>query len=409
MSKYRIFTIFAALTVLSLPSFAQFDDEEVRHVIVSVDTRTSNTISRTVVLDSLLRLINRNGLVRENDYVSVLQYSVGVNDPRFRNYVRIPKSEGKSYVFTKTKKNELGRIFNEGNWSHFESWNSGQLAYSLSSVAKPYSIAALKTDSILVNRTYVILVTDHIYNGGDFYQELTEWTKHSRSPLKQDDIMQKCYSVAREYFLSYMETIGIPSIEKGSVFLDLYEFVPLNKNVSFPSVFFFPPTVKAQRVQGRGYRIRVEFSNTNPDRYDIKRMEVTPKRRKGAYGRPTVFNDGKTLTYQTYAARRNDIDSLQVRAWLRIRDGFYDATLLTPQEGCSPGLDYKIPVEYPEDEKLLFGIPLTDELWFIYKDDQKLAAQALSWIIGALAFIILALIFKRLKKYRPKNSQIHLS
>ena len=399
--KHRIITILTAFTALSTPLSAQYDEEDVRHVIVSVDTRTSNTISRSVVLDSLLGLINRNMLIRDNDYVSVLQYSVGVNDPGFRNYVRIPDCGGKRFVFTRTKKDGLRRIFNEWNWSHFESWDSGLLAYSLSSVAKPYSITALKTDSTLVNRTYVILVTDHIYNGGDFYQELTEWTKHSRSPLNQDDIMQKCYSVAKEYFLSYMETVGVTSMDKGPVYLDLYEFVPLSKNVEFPSVFFFPPVIKAKREQGKGYRISVSFSNTNPDQFDVKR-------KKGVYCKPTLFKDGDNLEYVTYATKRNDIDSLRVKAWLRINDGFYNATLLTPRDDCSPGLNYSIPVEYPEDEKV-FGVPLSDKFWFIYKDDQKLAAQALTWIATALLFIMLALIFKRLKRYRPKDRQIHLS
>ena len=403
---FRHIVVLGVFLAMPVSLAAQFGGDEVRHVIVSVDNRISNKgLSRSIVIDSLLNLIDRHGLIQDHDYLSVLQYSVGVGDPGFTNYVRIPE---KRVIFEPIGKAGLRKVFNPWNWAQFEEWESGVLSFSLSSVAKPYSLTMLKTDSVLVNKTYIILVTDHVYNGGDFYQELNEWTRKSQSNLKMNDIMKRCYAVAQEYYLSYIETVGATSKEKGPLFLDLYEFVPLRKDVSFASVFYYPPVIRAERVQRKGYRISVSFDNTVPQDYRVKKLVVAPQVKKGKSVPPQEFGEGEPLTFETFATERDGIDSLQVSAWLGIEDGFYNATLLRPEPGSSPGLRISIPVDYPEDAKV-FGIPLSDKFWIFCKNDQKMAAVWLMVILGAIFLLAAAAIFRMLRIYRPKDKHIHLT
>jgi len=385
--------------------FAQYEGEGINHLIVSIDTKPAHSYQDNLP-DELIRFINSHNLLKKNDYISILQYSVPANDPKLDKYVRIPSSGGvKRHIFERIDdKSALKSIFSHSNWWRYAQSTYDAAGYSLSSIAKPYSIAALKTDSKLVNRTFITLVTDHRYNAQDFYQELEAWRTNTNSRLSFKDIMEKCYEVDREYFMNYIDTKVISS----SCFLDLYELIPLRKDVSFTSVFYYPPTLKAVRVKGEGYRISLPIKNTVPEKFITKRIDIVSIFSNGNRSKPATRTNKDDFEYVVMTRERGSIDTLKVSAWLKLVDGFYNATLLTPDDKCSPGLNVTIPIEYPDDATVVFGIPLSDSFWFFDADDQYMAALKLRIIIWALIVFFAALVLKRLGHYRPRDKQIHL-
>ncbi len=405
MKIFNRLYIIAGLILLSPPSlFAQYEKGEINHLIVSIDTKPAHSYPKNIS-DELIRFINKHQVLKKNDFISVLQYSVAENDPKLDKYVRIPSdSDQKKHVFDRiSDENCLNRIFSHSNWWKYSQSTYHVAGYSLSSIAKPYSIAAIKTDSLLVNRTYIALVTDHRYNAQDFYQELEAWRTNTRSQLSFNDIMGKCYEVDQEYFMNYIDT----KVINYSCYIDLYEYIPLSKDVSANSVFYYPPTLKAVRVKGEGYRITLPLKNTVPEKFKTKQIEIVSRYDNGERSEPSIRTNKDEFEYVVAADKRGKITQLEISAWLNLIDGFYNATLLTPDDNCSPGLNLNIKVEYPEDARV-FGIPLIDAFWLFEPEDQYKAAFILNVIIGAALILLLALCLKMLGHYVPNNDQIHL-
>lgn len=405
MKILKMLYILVGMILLSpLTLFAQYEMGETNHLIVSIDTKPAYSYPGNVS-DELIQFINQHKVLKENDFITVLQYSVPENDPKLDNYVRVP-SDGrtKKHVFDRIiVKDHLNFIFTHYNWRCYSRSMYNAVGYSLSSIAKPYSLAAVKTDSLLVNRTYIALVTDHRYNAQDFYQELEAWRTNTCSQLSFKDIMEKCYAVDQAYFMNYIDTKVINS----SCYIDLYEFIPLSKDISFNSVFYYPPTLKAVRVKGEGYRITLPLKNTIPGKFKTKQIKIVSLFDNGLRSEPSKRINKDEFEYVVTADKRGKITQLEISAWLNLIDGFYNATLLTPDENCSPGLNINIEVEYPEDAKV-FGVPLIDAFWLFLPEDQYKAAFILNVIIVALFILLLALCLRRLGYYRPKNNQIHL-
>ena len=408
----KIYILAGIFLLSSIPLSAQYDGEEINHLIVSIDTKPGSSYGDSVAY-GLIGVVNSHKILKKGDYISVLQYSVPERDPRLDKYVRIPRGEGVGkHIFERVKSGSSFRtLFTPDNLRKFAQSPYRDLGYSLSSIAKPYSIAALTADSILVNRTFIALVTDHHYNASDFYQELDAWRNARKGAsldgrLSFNDIMEKCYVVEKEYFMRYIDTREIRG-GRSCWYVDLYEFVPLRKDVSFASVFYYPPTLKAVRVKGKGYRIDLPLKNTIPGKFKAKRVDIVSRDSDGNPCDSCSFSGKDEFEYTTFAAKRGGIGCLDAVAWLNLVDGFYNATLLTPDEHCSPGLNTGIQIEYPEDAKV-FGMPLSDGFWFFFPDDQYMAALVWKAIIWALAVLLIAFCLKLLGRYRPGNRHIHL-
>lgn len=396
------------------PLSAQFDGEDIHHVIISIDTRTEGMSQRREIPAMVTKVIRCNNLLRPGDYYSVLQYSAYLEDRSFQNYVRIPHGKkGETFAF-----HPLDSLlsFSEEltfNWDSLSIFH-GNAHFSLSSVAKPYSIKALMTNEILVNKTYIILVTDHQYNGHDFYQEVDYYEKQLRknnrlATIDKKAIMQPCFDVAKEYFMEYKETLSKSYANRkdnDTIYIDLYECVPLCKNITLPSVMFYPPIIKAKRVKRKGYQISLPMTNINKEGFSVKKL-VFKEIGCDSESRETVIMDDADSVLFSVFRPKDSIDSISVQAWLNVNDGVYGATVLSPDRKDSPGLSVKIPVEYEAPATIIFGIPLPDVLWW-FDEDQHTAAAIFNTIFWVIVFVCICLSIICLRHYRPKDSQIHL-
>lgn len=414
MKQLTIRVLFGVFLLLHpFLSSAQLDDVEVHHVIVSIDTRTYGKSKDSELAEMVLRMIRENKLLRPGDYYSVLQYSAYPSDLDFHHYVRKAfDKNGRDYIYRKVDSLHTYQAVLRTNWEKFSTYHRGENHYSLSSIAKPYSLKTLRTNEILVNKTFILLVSDHQYNGQDFYQEVSFFEQainNTKTKINKDAIMAPCFDLAREYFMEYKQSLikqYKPLGDNNNIYIDLYEYIPLSKNIALPSVMYYPPQIEAKRVRGKGYLIELPMKNINTEGFSVKKL-VFKAIGGGNEKNEIVFTDtADSVKYEMYCPK-DQIDAIEVKAWLNIKDGIYDATVLTPGQSGSPGLIVRVPVTYEPMAKV-WRLPLPDWLWLFAKDDQYIAAaivKTIGWfILGVLAVLGL----RRLRYYHPKNSQIHL-
>ena len=398
-----------ALSGLASPAFAQLDDHVRNHVIIAIDTRTEGrTLDRSLASTVFDAVCVEDTLLRKGDLLSVVQYAASVSDPSFQRYVVPARTQsGETFTYHPLEyRNEAHRIL-YSNWSDFATSNVPGLFYSLSSVAKPYALAALPFAGEYTNRTFIVLVTDHQYNGNDFYQELTEWAREAGSWMDKKAIMQKCFDVENDFFLAYMD-----SKVHGRVYVDIYECRPLQASLALSSVLYYPPKLKPVRKKGDVYQLVFESVPQPGDHFKVKRLDICPVFSDGSLGKWKTYLDRDAVhDTLTYTAPKQ-VSSLSVRAWVLLNDGLYDAVILSPSPDApvflgKDGLNVSIPVEAPDEAKV-FGVRLPDALWWFYPDDPFKCAFLMEIILIVLLVAAILAGLASLKTYRPKKGQVHL-
>lgn len=413
----RLNHLLATLILLSAPlvSYAQFDGKETCHVIVAIDARTEKMSYEPVLADSVMAIIKSNSLLKSGDYYSILQYSAQLDDDNFQNYVRKAKTErGQSFIFQRVDDpKDMAKVLKR-YWSDFSHF-PGDNQFSLSSIAKPYALMAVKTDEFLVNKTVIVLVSDHQYNGQDFYQEVKNYEDKNQISIDKDAILQPCFDLAKKYFMEYKQTLSKQFYFDGRIndriYIDLYEFVPLSKSISLASVMYYPPVIKAKRVKNKGYKIELPMSNTNEADFAVKRLNLKEIDISGHCLDSTVLDNADSVSFIVYRSK-DQVRHIEANAWLNIKDGLYGATVLTPGPNGNPGLSVRIPVEYEKPATVVFGLPLSDAFWWFDTDDQYVAASYLQAICNCLLVLIclsiVAIVVSLTRIYKPKDNQIHI-
>ena len=397
------------LTGLVSPAFAQLDDVVRNHVIIAIDTktegRTQDRSLASVVYDAVCV---EDTLLRKGDLLSVVQYAASVSDPSFKRYVVPARTQsGKTYTYHPIEnRNEVHRILYP-NWSDFATSNVPGRFYSLSSVAKPYALAALPFAGEYTNRTFIVLVTDHQYNGNDFYQELTEWAREAGSWMDKKAIMQKCFDVENDFFLAYMD-----SKVHGRVYVDIYECRPLQASLALSSVLYYPPKLKPVRKKGDSCELVFESVPQPGDHFKVKRLDIFPEFSDGSRGIGITWKDRDSVHVTFPYPARKRVTSLRVRAWVLLNDGLYGSVILSPSPDAPVflgrnGLNVSIPVDAPDEAKV-FGFRLPDALWWFYPDDPFKCAFLMEIILVVLLVAAILAGLASLKTYRPKKGQVHL-
>jgi len=245
------------------------------------------------------------------------------------------------------------------------------------------------------------------YNGNDFYQEITFWKSEAGSWMDKDAIMQKCYSVENEFFLAYLRTE-----QSGSICFDIYEYRPLQASLSLSSVLYYPPSCQAVRVKGNRYQVVLETSPQPGDHYEVKRLDVTPRFEDGSVGTPLSVKDRGHVRDTLYFEREKAITSLEVRAWVLLKDGFCNSVILTPSPDAPDylgreGLNVSISVDKAVEAEV-FGFRLPEALWLLCPDDPFKCAFLWEVILVVFGLLALGALLISWKTYRPKKGRIHL-
>lgn len=400
--NYRLILLSLVFWGISVVSYAQFDDSIRNHTIISVDCAGCPWARTMATRDSVRAFIEEKGIYGDEDMCSL----VG-----FRAHSRDMESfaiDTCSYM-RKTDEKWLWQ-----NWSSALAGvsNDGADGYSLVSVAKPYSLRALKTSENYTNRTFLVMVTDRRYNGGDFYAEVIEFLRAvygayfpAERVRAMDSLFKVCYDVEKEYYIKYLETrtLGI------NRYIEFYEFIPLQETFSLPSIWDYRNTITAKGRKGHRFEIAMDILPRDNARYAVRKVEMKLSNGRNA---KTLEGAVDTVRYNAVIENvRNKPRALNMKVWVNLIDGCYNATILSPSAAAPDylgrkGLNLSVPIQYEEPAKILFVIPMPDFLWWVFPDDQYKAAIVMNAIIVMIIFALLLIYIKVRQYYKLKPEDI---
>lgn len=429
----RIFLL-TSLMIFSVASMnAQLDDKVRTHTIVALDKAgcsniLSNPSAQSIVRSLLLEsspIEDGRPLCGEGDLMSVVGFSTDPDQRDMSTYQFPIASEKQQYVYVENDGSNIQSIISN-KWGYFANYSNPKCGhsdlFSLVSVAKPYALNELKKegeidDRHLTNRTFLVLITDHHYNGNDFYDEVhtlaaSQMERGMRDVVDETKILPLCYAVEQEYFIKYIKTYNVGT--RG--YLELYEFLPLQTYLNLNSVAVFPQKVRATRLRHRKYQINVEFNHNGNEHYEIKKLEFSFKG-KNSKDTSFVFTSADSVSFDYIVKRKIRPEFVNIRAWVRLNDGVYNTTVLTPSPDApdhlgKQGLDIMLPIEYDKHARI-FGVPMPDFMWpFGIKDQYKAALIVQTVLLALLPFMVLLgvwIFYRKNRYYTPGVEDITIT
>ena len=417
---------------------AQTDDFVKDHIIVAFDKAGCDELlkkeeTRMAVIDYLFKtgtVEKGTSLYNEGDMISVMGFCTDPMQNNMKGFsygVNVP-GENRLFLRSGMSVNLARSRFSQYNWDALISYKSpiikdSHKKYSLVSVARPYCLKTAKIDSdkyndkCLTNRTFIIMVTDHRYNGNSFYDEVLYIAeKHGKNvgmsmSAMYDRIFDVCHDVESDYYIKFITSTPIGG--KYSGFVEVYEYVPHQSYLSLSSVVDYPSAIDAKRLPGKKYEIDVSFNKRENEHYRIKRLDVKMKFPDGRDSLKTFF-DMDSIRFSKVFHRDSCPEKLEVRAWLRVMDGVYNSTILTPSASAADylggkGLNIALPVVLEPDAEVL-GVPLPDWLWLGYDRNQYEAAMLMEFLaiaaIVLLLVIVVIILYFSFRYYKPDKDDM---
>lgn len=374
----------------------QAQDYAKNHVIIALDARSdmnvnpSNWMYNTKTIeDNISSILSKNGI--ENGIVSTMTYSMESHENDLSKYThKISVAEPFSLDNIKSFWKKLSQTREDGS------------RFSLLSIAKPYCLKAVKAESNdntakLAYRTFLILITDLRYNGNDdFHDELRH--KPGMNQALLNEILGEVKIVQQNYFYDFISQV---QLNRG--YMMLFECIPQQKYFALESITEYPHNIVASRTKD-GYTLSFEFKSYDNPNYELLKSEVS-------IGNEVVSVEGYgKVEFLIPSDTWNGTDTIHanIKSWVRLLDGIYNRTILSP-DGAElqgrDGLNKFIVVEPEPKAKLLWILPFPDFLFNIsfWTSDQTIAAGVWSvLIILALIVLIIYLIGKTMK-YDPKK------
>lgn len=417
--------IFTAVLLLCCPLglYAQLDSELRRHVIIAIDQYPTQD-SRTNKLDAtpateVIPLLRQylDSLLTDRDYVSVVHYGIGTQDPSFAKYATCITPWENFSAFRQK--------LNSGNWLRIAQnigRNRGE-CFSMMTGAKLYSLLSLfgRNEGKQNNTTYLLMITDNQYNGGgDIDAEYVHFEgldNDRNSNLSREDFFKTCLAVSEKYNFNWLSRKIIIPHKRYPYQLVLFEVIP-NDRPSLPSAVIYPANLGLHRVRG-GYELNFDYSSALSS-YKVKKLEIESieevaanlETKKlvfqedfaGETGHVNIFINNKHLHSNTL--------NVTIRGWLGKEDNIYSGLVLSPYDNDKGNLTIRLELPLKDDALILGLLPMPDELWWWFPTDQSKAV--LPWdVIVVLLFVVLVIFvsyktFIWLTRYVPNNSDLHI-
>lgn len=431
MKTSRIIFLILVFHIIVAHTLAKAENVTSNHIIIAFDEAgTGWRTNDYKVRESIGYFLYDNGgdpLLKDSDYLSVVGFKADCSGEKWDEFVYVKKMNNGYLTFVKSN-DTFKNIFspNAQYGQYYDLWQSltryqGAISesYSLNSIAKPYVLAALgKTESKpLVNKTYIILITDHRYNGNDFYNELRYFIDTARQNGKRLDIhnvLNVCYKIEEEFCIKYVDAIEWNNSSRN---VELFEVKPNQDYLTLPAVLSFSPSISAKRIRGGKYSFDFDIEYAN-QHFEVKRLKASLYRSESESRWNDVdvnhriidslrFDNGHSKYHGTFKFDRSfPSPTLILNAELILKDGLYDAVLLTPEQ--IEGLTQKVKITKEEDARFFFGIiRLPDFLW-IPGLNQYSAAIVLDFIILGLVIAAFLIYLKLSETYKPKSEDINI-
>lgn len=374
------------------------------------------------IIKTLDKILDENEFRRGKDYISIVGYSLE-HTPSMERFVRPYKDIKNNDILWKRYKYPLT--------NNMEDWPSGQPVLnlesgspsSIQSIAKPYAIMETKgrgESGALVDRTVLLMVTDEVINGADdnYRQEWNRVKAIAGSDIPaycriEDDVFLTMRKFNEEYKfvqepIKYNGNLRdkIPLSVDGGYKIVPYEVVPVEKP-SIHAVTDMPSPIPLKRVKG-GFRVNANVKSINP-KYTIKDITVFGK--KGEMLGQSATGD---FDFLIPSGKISEGDTINVAMSLLLKDGFYDASILSyKNDRYKSGMTNKQVVKLQDEAKVMGLIPLSDKYWWWFPNDIFSAVMIWDLIILLIGIVIIGVIlyicFVRINLYRPSNDKLKIT
>lgn len=382
--------------------------KEDKHLIVSIDLKSEITMyDREYAVSKIKSVIPR--MLRNNNitegYASIQFFSVNENASNLEEYV---KNINEPF----TQFSDVNYVVDGLLESDFYQYHGNH--YSVVTIAKPYSLLKFRdiASDKLIEKTYLILVTDYKYNGNDdFYGELKHVPRISKDT--KESIMNTIKDVQQNYFYKFIAEENISRYPR-SGYISLFEVIPLQQYFSIESVLDFPHKITATRTKD-GYKATFKINQLeNPNYRFISSEAFLPVEghdeiRSVKLNQDVIFAIPERLVEEL----GEDNISINFRTWVQLIDNVYNHTILSPDgdklQGAD-GLNRSIKIELEKDAEILGFIPLTDGLYNIsfWTNNQNVAAATWGVIFILILLGIMIFIIWRSTQYRSKNNDVKI-
>lgn len=382
--------------------------KEDKHLIVSIDLKSEITMyDREYAVSKIKSVIPR--MLRNNNitegYASIQLFSVNENASNLEEYV-------KNINDPFTQFSDVNYVVDGLLESDFYQYHGNH--YSVVTIAKPYSLLKFRdiASDKLIEKTYLILVTDYKYNGNDdFYGELKHVPRISKDT--KESIMNTIKDVQQNYFYKFIAEENISRYPR-SGYISLFEVIPLQQYFSIESVLDFPHKITATRTKD-GYKATFKINQLeNPNYRFISSEAFLPVEghdeiRSVKLNQDVIFDIPERLVEEL----GEDNISINFRTWVQLIDNVYNHTILSPDgdklQGAD-GLNRSIKIELEKDAEILGFIPLTDGLYNIsfWTNNQNVAAATWGVIFILILLGIMIFIIWRSTQYRSKNNDVKI-
>lgn len=382
--------------------------KEDKHLIVSIDLKSEITMyDREYAVSKIKSVIPR--MLRNNNitegYASIQFFSVNENASNLEEYV-------KNINDPFTQFSDVNYVVDGLLESDFYQYHGNH--YSVVTIAKPYSLLKFRdiASDKLIEKTYLILVTDYKYNGNDdFYGELKHVPRISKDT--KESIMNTIKDVQQNYFYKFIAEENISRYPR-SGYISLFEVIPLQQYFSIESVLDFPHKITATRTKD-GYKATFKINRLeNPNYRFISSEAFLPVEghdeiRSVKLNQDVIFDIPERLVEEL----GEDNISINFRTWVQLIDNVYNHTILSPDgdklQGAD-GLNRSIKIELEKDAEILGFIPLTDGLYNIsfWTNNQNVAAATWGVIFILMLLGIMIFIIWRSTQYRSKNNDVKI-
>lgn len=426
----RVLMILAMVIWGITPLQANNKAEAPNHLILAVNWAPSPQSSSWMfmpdtqkAIDELSQFEVENGvgerteILREGDVFSCLAFRANIDQKSLEHYVRPICLSSDSLVYIKNTYSKFAELI-KTEWSKCltsDPYGDSQCqSFSMLTLAKPYCLKYFSTCDRRqqVSRTFMIIVSDRVFNGDMYYEviNLRQFISHyyQLDGMADEDVFPTCYDVNQSYFIRHLQTRKIQtSLNANPVgYVELYEFVPLQKNFSLNAVLDMPQLIKAKRIRGGKYEIALSITNRENDNYAPMKLSLRLNGNElKVYGAQDLV---ATINQSFIIEEDNKSTVLDIEGDVLLIDNVYNSTLITsnpklPVELGSRGAVVHIPIEYESPARIFWIIPLSDFFWFsFFPDDQYIAAliwQVILMMLLIMLVVVLVIMYIRKKMY----------
>lgn len=412
--------------VFLLFSFPLFATDLPNHYIIAFD-RSVGGRSTYYESSEILKIIDstlfENQFNYNQDYVSIVGYTMEYGKPSIDRYVRAFSCNGTPVIWFKLDGKNISDLFPD--------WPDGQpsLDYdsspygSMQSLAKPYSVIETqgkKKSDAFANRTFLYVITDEVVNGtDDNYQQ--EWinastcygANYSEFNSISNGVFRTLQLFNEEFkFLQTKLNKGGSMVSRIPISPDgVYKIVPYEVvSVDRPSVYAItnmPSPLPLQRVKG-GFLLKLD-THSLFEKYIIKNIDILT-----SDGQLLGSTDSGSLDLFIPSEKVNVGDTISLSLTVILKDGLYDGVVISPTNTrYQDGMVVNQVVKVQNEAKILGILSLSDSYWWWFHNDLFSAVMTWDLIILLILIFIVGYIFYRcfviINTYSPSNDKIKIN